>query len=417
MIYICDAIMGSGKTSAAMNYMNSHNDKRFIYITPYLSEVDRVVHKCGRCGFVAPDNQEDGCENKKINHISKLINEHKNIVTTHSSFKNLTDEMLSDIKKNNYNLVIDETIDVLDVQYYNVNDLSMYIKNGYGNIINGKLSVGRKEYDGILFKELTDKLKSKSYDLFVDGNDETIIECKWSLPARFIQSFKDVFVLTYMFNGQLLQAMFKIYNMQYTFIGVQKIEDNYSFTSDINRCYKPEYIYSLRDKIKIYNPTSANNRRVGSMDYSLSENWFRKRSKSDPRIKEVRKALHTFFSNEPSKKNGTQSKRMWSTYKIAKEKIEYYGYIKDFTTFNLKATNNYSNKNYLAYAVNLYVNAGIKNMLKRNGIDVSDDIYALSTMIQWIWRSAIRNGEEITIYIPSKRMRSLLDQWIDDLQK
>lgn len=38
MIKVCDAIMGSGKSSAAINYMNEHPDKKFIYITPYLNK-------------------------------------------------------------------------------------------------------------------------------------------------------------------------------------------------------------------------------------------------------------------------------------------------------------------------------------------------------------------------------------------
>ena len=42
-IFICDSIMGSGKTSAAINYINQHHDKRFIYITPYLDEDERIV--------------------------------------------------------------------------------------------------------------------------------------------------------------------------------------------------------------------------------------------------------------------------------------------------------------------------------------------------------------------------------------
>lgn len=33
-------------------------------------------------------------------------------------------------------------------------------------------------------------------------------------------------------------------------------------------------------------------------------------------------------------------------------------------------------------------------------------------MVQWIWRSRIRKGENINIYIPSIRMRKLLDAWM-----
>ena len=46
-VNIVDAIMGTGKTSAAINYINSSDDDiRFLYITPYLSEVDRVINSC-----------------------------------------------------------------------------------------------------------------------------------------------------------------------------------------------------------------------------------------------------------------------------------------------------------------------------------------------------------------------------------
>ena len=36
-------------------------------------------------------------------------------------------------------------------------------------------------------------------------------------------------------------------------------------------------------------------------------------------------------------------------------------------------------------------------------------------MIQWIWRSAIRDGKEVWVYVPSRRMRDLLRQWLLDL--
>ncbi len=35
-------------------------------------------------------------------------------------------------------------------------------------------------------------------------------------------------------------------------------------------------------------------------------------------------------------------------------------------------------------------------------------------MVQWIWRSAIREGNPINIYVPSSRMRSLLQRWLND---
>lgn len=48
------------------------------------------------------------------------------------------------------------------------------------------------------------------------------------------------------------------------------------------------------------------------------------------------------------------------------------------------------------------------------GFPVKEDIFALSEMVQWVWRSAIREGNPINIYVPSSRMRDLLERWLED---
>ena len=63
--------------------------------------------------------------------------------------------------------------------------------------------------------------------------------------------------------------------------------------------------------------------------------------------------------------------------------------------------------------VNTIFNVFLQNFTTNN-IAVDEDGYALSEMLQFIWRSAIRNGEEIWVYIPSIRMRNLLKQWIEE---
>ena len=54
-INIIDAICGAGKTSAAINYINnSTEDQHFLYITPYLTEVERVISACPNKKFKQP---------------------------------------------------------------------------------------------------------------------------------------------------------------------------------------------------------------------------------------------------------------------------------------------------------------------------------------------------------------------------
>ena len=64
--------------------------------------------------------------------------------------------------------------------------------------------------------------------------------------------------------------------------------------------------------------------------------------------------------------------------------------------------------------INKYFNPCIKNFLLSKGIEVNEDGYALSEMLQFLWRSGIREGKHITVYIPSSRMRHLLKNWIKE---
>jgi hypothetical protein len=49
------------------------------------------------------------------------------------------------------------------------------------------------------------------------------------------------------------------------------------------------------------------------------------------------------------------------------------------------------------------------------GIEIDADQFALSEMVQFIWRSAIRDDKEILLYMPSRRMRGLLKEWIANI--
>ena len=150
---------------------------------------------------------------------------------------------------------------------------------------------------------------------------------------------------------------------------------------------------------------------IGEGKHDLSIHWF---SKNDKDVEQLRKNIYNCFTNIW---DVPPAERMWSTFKCAQHKLKGKGYTKAFLVFNSKATNNYKSRTCLAYAVNIFMNVNDKLFYKKYGIDVNEDGYALSTMIQWIWRSAIREGKEINIYIPSKRMRTLLIDWINSVSR
>ena len=108
-IYVIDEMMGRGKTSAMINYINqSGDDVRYLFIVPLLTEVERIRKGCASKDFVEP-SQFGG----KLNNIKQLLAEGRNIVPTHALFSRFDDETLQYIKDGNYTLVMDEITTVI----------------------------------------------------------------------------------------------------------------------------------------------------------------------------------------------------------------------------------------------------------------------------------------------------------------
>lgn len=404
MIKVCDAIMGSGKSSAAITYMNEHkNDSKFIFITPFLEETKRIRECCPGLHFVEPSNNPK-YDFKKLGHTEHLILEGRNISTTHSAFKLYTHDMLKAIKEQGYTLIIDENVDVLEQMEADPNDLKLVVENGFMEEADGEYKITDKEYDGTaLLPGLLQVAKTRVLTRIKDGSD---IFYYWSLPVDLITSFKDVFILTYMFDCQSICYFLKLNELSFEYIGVSKdSRGSYHFVdrdSDV-----PDYLATLKDKIHILENQKLNS--IGDGWFDLSINWFSKES-SD--VEQLRKNIYNCYCNIW---NAPASQRLWSTFKVAKSKLKAKGYTKAFLVFNSKATNNYKNKTCLVYATNIFMNVSTKSFYKRYNVQVSEEGYALSTMLQWIWRSAIREGKDINIYIPSKRMRTLLIDWINSV--
>ena len=91
------------------------------------------------------------------------------------------------------------------------------------------------------------------------------------------------------------------------------------------------------------------------------------------------------------------------------------GMKKAFVSLGTRATNEYADRTALAFLANVYMNPYLYNSLCKMGAPPDKDVYALSSLVQWVWRSAVRRGEEINIYIPSSRMRKLFTRWLDSL--
>lgn len=411
MIKVCDAIPGAGKTSAAIRYMNEHPEKRYVFITPYIEQADRIQASCPDLYFARPRNDLPEYKFRIRNHTAALLLEGKNISTTHEAFRGYTKEMLDTVRQMGYVLIIDESFDTLTECDLSRGDIEMLMDVDAISLVDGENEIyklGGYKYDGRAYREFIEAMNSRNLVMC----EERRKMCKflfWMFPADMLLAFTDTIIMTYLFMGQDLYHMLCLADVSYENIYVAKDNSGYYFSDDPQPL--PEYAVNLRNKVHILDDKKLNS--VGERPTALSMQWFTK-NKED--IIKLKNNLYNYFCNRHSDVDADT--RMWSTYcKAPLSKLKGRGYTKGFLPFNARATNDFAHKKVLAYAVNLYMNVPKKTFLINQGVPVDEDMYALSTMIQWIWRSAIRNGEDIDIYIPSKRMRTLLINWMDELAK
>ena len=397
--------MGSGKSSAAITYMNEHKRDKFIYITPYLDEAERIKDGCPALRFAEPSNKIEKYHFKKTEHTAGLIKLGRNITSTHQAFKRYTKEMLDDIRNYGYTLIIDENVDVLESFEFHKDDLKLAVDAGYVKEENGTYSLVKDDYKGVAFQDMFSLLNCRTL-IKVEDKDSLINETLffWSLPPELITSFKDVIVLTYLFNVQNLRYFFDINKIKYEFVGVECKNGKYRFCEDTSNI--PNHIGNLREMINILDNDKLNE--IGEDKYALSMAWY-DRNKDD--VLRLKKNIYNVMCNVW--RDVPFTKKMWGTYAGQSGKIRGKGYMNSFLVFNARATNAYADKDHLIYAANPFMNVGEKLFYKAYGITADENLYALSTMIQWVWRSALRVGKPVEIYIPSKRMRCLFEDWIN----
>lgn len=393
MIYFCDEVMGSGKTTAAIKAINTAPvEQKFMFVTPYLSEVARIKEGCAEKEFCEPVEGFD-C---KTADLERLIDVQANIVTTHALFTMMPLEYLEKIRETGYVLFLDEAlepmepltgIDPLDAEY--VTDKLIRI-----NEDSSVEWIASEKYHGqfTFLRNMCDKG-------YLRGavSDEGAACFVHILPTAYFTSFKDVVIMTYLFSGQILKNYLNIEKLPYKRLFLNYKEQ--MFASKREGTFRRDY----RPLITILDNPRMN--AIGDKKTALSHSWY---ARND--LKQVSNNLNNFFKNMMK---SPANSRLWTVFADCKEEVGGSRYSKSFLACNTRATNEYKNRTVLAYLVNRYRNPFFVRYFRYYGVETNNDIFALSEMLQWLWRSALRDGKHIILYIPSKRMRDLLKAWLD----
>lgn len=410
-IEVLDAIMGSGKTTGIIEWMLDHPNNKYLYVSPLLHEVEeRIPSECESLGFVAPNTEQ---HNTKGEHLLELLKGGHNVSFTHSLFTSLSREHLYWIDLQNYVLIIDEEIDFIEPykgRDYKTADILTLEKSGHIRV--NEESLGRVEW-------------TWDEDAFVEGGNYTklrrmcdleMLHCSkrsremmvLHLPIALIGVSERTIVLTYLFEGSVMSrfmAMKGVTVKPFTEAKLKKTEAQVKQEA----CERIE-IFRTRTTHKVRN-------------YNLTYSWYTQRA-TEEQLKKVQNAIVSACrKGSADDVIYTLPKEMlYGNPSVAKSrrkaKIRPNGYSKEqcFLYCGTRATNEYAKRTVLVHAYNRYPQQTVNAYLTDYWLPVDSDNFALAEMIQWVWRSNIRDSHsksKVYLCILSRRMEGLFKEWLD----
>ena len=419
VIEVLDAIMGSGKSTGVLEWCDKSPDTPFIYVTPLLSESEvRVVDACTVSKFTAPSTEK---HNTKGEHLLEMLECGMNASISHVMYSMMKPKHLSLIKEKGYTVIMDEEVDFISPlgDGYSAGDFSYLEKinqitvqeDGRVMWIGEDSALKDTKYTKLASMcNLSMVYRSKSSnDKAKDGVKEKLSWFVTQLPMGLLLSAKRVILLTYLFKGSVLESFLK-------FKGVSVIPFTEVKTTKVDK-------EKIRGLIEFVGAKQMEQWR----GETLSSNWYVHADKKD--LASLSKTIRA-VGNSLGVKSG---ELLWCTpASLAKPKsnksrkvapISYAagngdvvdGYASgNFLACSSRATNAYRDRTVMIHCYNRFVNLSVKKFLTEYGAEVNDDTYALSEMLQWLWRSAIREGKPIKVCILPRRMYKLLQAWLSE---
>lgn len=419
-IKVIDKICGWGKTHYIFSEMRSRKKEKWLYVSPYLSEVGdgrtkgRIQKELPELDFKSPVEKRFG---GKSANLKDLIANCQNVAISHQLYKTLDKATLQIMYDENYNVVIDETLDVISLYNgHKVDDIHLMIDLGIvEEAEHGRLKWNyNTKYSGT-FQEIKRMCEMEVLFLYRSRTDTT--KCFVNkIPPRLLEGTGDTYILTYRFVGSLMCSWLRIHGLEWEYYNPpntrceKKIKD--LVRQNIEVITPPKSIIKLQ--------TSDTGAEINS---AFSKSWFERASHQDLEI--IRQAIDNVVMN---KFRGFEGDMIYTTFKDYAEAIrtsridrailgidtelDTTKSIDNFVSKNMRASNEYASATKVIHVCNTYPHVILANYIKFLGDSVMRDEYAISELIQFLFRSAIRNGEKVKVVIFSNRMRTLLNLWL-----
>jgi len=406
-IELLDSIMGSGKTQGVIQWMLNNPQNKYLYVSPMLTEVEeRIPTACQALEFTYPCTEE---YKTKGQHLLKLLEEGCNVSFTHSLFTDLTKQHLALIRKHEYVLIVDEEVAFIEPYKgnYSRDDIVSLEKAGHIRVEEDNL--GRVVWQWYDDNEMNDTAYSKLKRmsdlgmLYCAKRDRKIMVVH--LPIELVQSSRRVILLTYLFKGSVMESFMDLKGIEIV-----------PFKEVIPPKTTKDVLTKAKSLITFIDTTTT--KAVSNL--SMSSTWYSKNATTAD-LERISNAIFSVYRKFGDKESFIfTAPKSLADYEYVKEERLKRNIIHkkmpkdvDWIYCGTKATNMWSHKSIAVHAYNRYVNTAIKAYLQDYGTPPDDDMFALSEMVQWIFRTCIRNDEPLQLCILNSRMKRLLTDWLN----
>ena len=391
-VIIKDSPCGSGKTSQLLNSFKT--TKKYLVVVPILSEVTRVLTDACVDFYepVVSDNFET-----KLGHALSLIDAGLNVVITHKLYKDFS--KLSNLGiLDEYHIIIDEVPDTVEpIAKPNFKSFKkFYVDTGLVRIDEFDRAHPTSEWEDKR-RDYKDTLDSTIYSaakngtlVYVDGNMLMKV-----LPRKLFTAGKTLTVLTFLSDGSYFPYYLKKMGIRYVVDSLPALTEGFK-----------EQMMNLLDPVQIPGYKS------GHFGYAKQSNGLTKEDYCNQISTSLKNLASRFLKGVDRNyviltciKDGWGDEKKPGPFQKG-SKLKRVNWIPNTT----RGTNDYAHCSHAIYLYNQNINPAIGRFL--NLPSSFKDDYAITELIQWVYRTRIRKGEPITLFIGDPRMMKLLNNWM-----
>lgn len=434
-VEVVDSLMGNGKTYATLRYIESlvlsSSGQRWIFCTEYLEELTKRTAENAEAAHLwrIPTENADATKTESLIEILKEPDT-KLIGITHALLMKASENSYVNqlLKDKGYSLFLDETLELITT--YNgilFSDFLLHKRDKRLVVNEDKFGLVQWVDDSVddIGQEFTftrlrnDCLKGRVFASIIGGTNANESVSLVSMPDEVMfYQFDRVILSTYQFENTFMAAYFVI----------KGIEWAYNNTVQLHRSATK---HSIGERITMVTKHDKKFDRV-----KLSASWYDEKSRTKDDYKLINNTIRNIGDSAGCKENAfklgyTVPKSALAVQREPKG-IHPVGYPHSkclvdvdgnatseldkrnncYIPTNARASNEYAEKDVMVHIFNRYPDPKLTRYLDVYGVRYSAERFALNELLQWVWRSAIRDGKQIQLAILSKRMRELFTTWL-----